>query len=451
MKIFAASPVYSKVVSGDFKFLLPILSYKTSVWIQGPFRRREKVVDKFVIDKQGRFLTGHIPSIINFCEENNQPLEIKWGFETLSYNLPSLPGITLHNYQNEAIIKSLKKGRGILHSPTASGKTVIGGALISCFPTENILFIIHTKDLLSQTLEEFEKWFPNQVGIIGTGKLEPNRITVGMIQSLNRLGPTEFDKIPNIIIVDETHHVGKFGGSYAKVLERFTNAPNRFGLTATLGYLPEAKLASEGHIGPVIAEVEMKTLIEEGFLAKPKLKLIKIPRNPKYREINKYSDLYKAAIVENKVRNKIILECTKEFLKKGLSSLILTVRIEHGHLLEEMANEYFPELKLKYVHGGSEDEDREAVRRGLISGEIKVAVATTIFNEGVNIPSLGAVINASGGKSEIAILQKIGRGLRVTDKKKEIYLVDFFDPSHRFLIEHFGERLTLYFDCGWLK
>ena len=89
--------------------------------------------------------------------------------------------------------------------------------------------------------------------------------------------------------------------------------------------------------------------------------------------------------------------------------------------------------------------------KNLKSGELDTVIATTILNEGVNIPSLGAVINAAGGKSEIIILQKIGRGLRVTDKKKEIHLVDFFDNSHRFLIEHFGERLSLYFNKEWIK
>jgi superfamily II DNA or RNA helicase len=452
MKIYAASPIYSKVVSGDHSFLHPILSYKSSVWIQGPFRRKEKIINKLVIDKNGRFLTGFIPKIKQFCDKHNRPLEIKWGFDHHTHIVPpSLPEITLHNYQHKALTEALNCSRGIIHSPTGSGKTIIAGALISSFPKENIIFIVHTKDLLKQTLDEFEKWFPNEVGVIGSGKLDPNRITVGMIQTLNRLSPTDFDKIPTVVIVDEAHHVSGFGKSYAKVLERLINAAHRFGLTATLGYLPEAQLAAEGHLGPVIAEVQMDELIDLGFLAEPKLRLIKIARNPHFRNIQKYPELYQAAIVENKVRNKRILECAKEYLEKGLSSLILTVRIEHGHILESMAENQFPELKLKYIHGGSEDEDREEVRKGLVSGEIKVAIATTIFNEGVNIPSLGAVINAAGGKSEIAILQKIGRGLRVTDEKKEIHLVDFFDPSHRFLIEHFGERLILYFDRGWIK
>ena len=452
LKIYAASPIYSRITTGDHKFLAPILSYKTSVWLPGPYSKREKVITKLVIDKMGRFLTGHIPVIKDFCEQHNRTLEIQYGFDYHQlHDAPNLPGITLHHYQEKAITKALSPGRGIIHAPTGSGKTVVAGALISCFPHQNILFIIHTKDLLSQTLEEFNKWFPNQVGVIGSGKLEPNKITIGMIQTLNRLGPTEFDKIPTVVIVDEAHHISGFGKSYAKVLERLVNAVHRYGLTATLGYLPEAKLAAEGHIGPVVAEVKMDELIDLGFLAEPKLRLIKIPRNPHFRTIKKYSDLYQAAIVENKTRNKRILECAKEYLDQGLSSLILTVRLEHGQILESMAESQYPELKLKYVHGGSESEIREEVRKGLVSGKIKVAVATTIFNEGVNIPSLGAVINAAGGKSEIAVLQKIGRGLRVTDEKKVIHLVDFFDPSHHFLIDHFGERLCIFFEKGWIK
>lgn len=451
MKIYIASPVYSRVISGDHSCLHPILSYKSSVWIQGPFSRKEKIINKLVIDKKGRFLTGFVPKIKKFCEETNRPLKIQFGFEPKSPSSPSLPGIELHHYQEKAITKALSRGRGIIHAPTGSGKTIVGAALISAYPNQNIIFIVHTKDLLSQTVEELNRWFPNQVGIIGSGKLDPNRITIGMIQTLNRIGPSEFDKVPDIVIVDECHHVGKFGGSYAKVLERYINADTRFGLTATLGYLPEAKLVAEGHIGPVIEEIQLTELIEEGFLAEPKLRLIKIPRNPHFRAIKKYSDLYQVAVVENKNRNRKILECVKEYAEKGLTSLILTIRVEHGHILEKMSHDVFPELRLKYIHGGSESEIREEVKKELNSGKIDGVIATTILNEGVNIPSLGAVINTSGGKSEIAVLQKIGRGLRVTDEKKVIYLIDFFDPSHHFLIDHFGERLCLYFDRGWIK
>jgi len=60
-------------------------------------------------------------------------------------------------------------------------------------------------------------------------------------------------------------------------------------------------------------------------------------------------------------------------------------------------------------------------------------------------------VNASGGKSEILTLQSLGRGLRtVPGVKDDVVLVDFFDPSNRYLVDHFGHRVSLYFEEGWL-
>ena len=74
----------------------------------------------------------------------------------------------------------------------------------------------------------------------------------------------------------------------------------------------------------------------------------------------------------------------------------------------------------------------------------------TIWKEGSNIPELDVVINASGGKSEMATIQIIGRGRRKTKTKSALIVYDFFDPSSRFLIEHFGFRVSLYTEMGWL-
>ena len=68
----------------------------------------------------------------------------------------------------------------------------------------------------------------------------------------------------------------------------------------------------------------------------------------------------------------------------------------------------------------------------------------------LNIPELNVVINDAGGKSEIATLQAIGRGLRRTVNKSELIIYDFFDNSHHYLVSHFGERFSLYCDMNWI-
>jgi len=77
-------------------------------------------------------------------------------------------------------------------------------------------------------------------------------------------------------------------------------------------------------------------------------------------------------------------------------------------------------------------------------------VTTVVWREGINIPALDVIVNASGGKDDLQIVQLIGRGLRLMEGKKEMTLVDFFDESSNYLIKHFGNRICLFSEKGWL-
>jgi len=90
------------------------------------------------------------------------------------------------------------------------------------------------------------------------------------------------------------------------------------------------------------------------------------------------------------------------------------------------------------------------IKEALDEKKIHCVIATAVWYEGISIRSLNVIINAAGGKSEIRTLQTIGRGLRVTDEKKTVIIWDVWDISHRYLIEHAGERLCTYMDSGWL-
>jgi hypothetical protein len=59
-------------------------------------------------------------------------------------------------------------------------------------------------------------------------------------------------------------------------------------------------------------------------------------------------------------------------------------------------------------------------------------------------------VNASGGKDEKGVLQVVGRGLRITNDKDEVLIVDIFNPSHPYLVSHFGERISLYCENNWI-
>jgi hypothetical protein len=322
-----------------------------------------------------------------------------------------------------------------------SGKTIIAMGIMSCFPTARILFLVHTLSLLTQTVEEFKKFGFNPK-VTAKGKYEFGRVVVASRQTLIRADVEEYRDEFDMVILDEAHHLNSFKSEYATILSNM-GAIYRYGITATPPSDREAQLVTTGLLGQVIDEVSIDEGIEKGFLAKPKIKILKAPYVHALKYLS-YVKLYDDAVVNNDDKNKMIADFVKEQNSAGKSCLILVNRVLHGKKL----NEIIP--KSHFVYGGTEDDLREEIKQKLEDKTVMCVIATTVWKEGINIKSIDMIINAGGGKSEITTLQSLGRGLRVTDTKKEVLLVDIFDNSNHFLVEHFGLRLCLYSDMGWL-
>lgn len=224
-------------------------------------------------------------------------------------------------------------------------------------------------------------------------------------------------------------------------------APVRIGLTATLPKKPEALMAVEGCFGPLIGEVTIQDGVEAGFLARPVIKLTPVPHDPAIRDARRWADIYDIGVVNNVARNRIIARLTREILRRNETVLIIVNKIEHGYNIQKTLRQVG--IVAEYAQGSSDSDARSKIRRAMVDRELNCVIATSVFKEGINIPSLNCVINAAGGKSEIATLQAIGRGLRVTDDKKFVTIYDFLD-SGRYLSDHAIERIKIYVEQGWL-
>ena len=71
------------------------------------------------------------------------------------------------------------------------------------------------------------------------------------------------------------------------------------------------------------------------------------------------------------------------------------------------------------------------------------------FSTGINIRNLHNIIFASPSKSQIRVLQSIGRGLRKSDNNKPTKLFDvidnlYYDKKKNFALLHSEERLKIY-------
>ena len=106
--------------------------------------------------------------------------------------------------------------------------------------------------------------------------------------------------------------------------------------------------------------------------------------------------------------------------------------------------------KVFYVSGETETSDREVIRHIIDKQKNSVVVASLgTFSTGINIRNLHNIIFASPSKSQIRVLQSIGRGLRQSDDGRATTLYDLADDLHikskkNFTLEHSAERIKIY-------
>ncbi len=459
MRIEILNPVESRVSQSDGKRIRPCLTYKAQFWksikIGNRTRkeRREYPKDVFICkdDRHWYFHTGLVSKVEAYCKRKNIPVKtIEEEGEKIVYKSPKLPDITLRLDQKELIELACIKHRGVIQAPTGTGKTILQMGVISCFPQFRTLLLAHTIGIIEQTYNELkEKGFKNVQRICGgDDRTLVGDIVVSTMQSFVKIPPKEYADYFQCVIQDEAHRISKPNGTYGKILSNL-NSQIRLAFTATLPTSPEAKFALTGLIGPLIGRQTINEAADLDILAKPKIRLIRTPKNNRVYDIRNYREAYDEGIVNNTQRNKLVMETAKEYIDEGKSVLIFVSKIEHGKNLQEIGHlilrEYIP-----FVQGSMEKDTRDQVKNCLIDKSVLCVISTTVWREGMNIPTLDVVINACGGKSEIMTLQTIGRGLRKTEDKDEVIIVDYFDPSNFFFISHFGERVTLFFDQGWM-
>ena len=134
------------------------------------------------------------------------------------------------------------------------------------------------------------------------------------------------------------------------------------------------------------------------------------------------------------------------------NTLVLFNLVEkHGKPLFKLIRDSAAEdRKIFYVSGETDVLDREAIR-AITEKETDAVIVASLgtFSTGINIRNLHNIIFASPSKSQIKVLQSIGRGLRKSDNGKDTVLYDLCDDLHwktkkNFTLLHAGIRIQIY-------
>lgn len=473
MKIEIIDYIWSKIEKSNVDQISPCLKYMRKRRVQGDYAMEEIIEEASFIDgRNGKFLTGFLPRIKEFCSTNSLNIEIN-EIENLPKPLtPILPNLTFREDQKTLLLQAGLSQRGVIKSPTGTGKTVVVAGICNMWPKSNILFLCHTLDLLTQSYKAFtEEFLLGKVIALGGGskdKIDWERkertIVVSTRQSWDKIDYSSHRDFFDIVIIDECHHCSKSNSQYANFLEE-SLAIGRFGVSATLPESEQGKMTLEGYLGPVIGEFSIQEAISKGVLAKPSLDLIPVPYSDSIGTIERYKDtflfnkennqeelvegIYTKGIVKNKTRNRLALLSAIETLDDDGSVLIMVSpsNIDHGKILSEMAKDIFG-LDIPFVCGETKKDKRLFLKEALERKEIKALIANIVWFEGINIKSINHVINAAGGKSSIQAEQIPGRGLRTTETKKTLRYTDFLDP-YKYLSHHTVMRLIVYANLGW--
>lgn len=365
------------------------------------------------------------------------------------------------DYQLEAIEYGLSHKNGLLVSPTASGKSLIIYSLLRSFLNENdqkAIIIVPTTSLVEQMYSDFADYseFDNTFNVedlchkiySGHEKNTNKRVVITTWQSIYKL-PMAWFRPFGFVCGDEAHNFK--AKSLTSILTKLCEAEYRFGTTGTLDGTQTHKLVLEGLFGPAYYVTTTKELMDTGSLATLDIDVILMKYDEEicramakatYQEEMDY-------IVQYEKRNKFI---TNLALDQDGNTLVLFQYVEkHGkplyNLIKDTAHK---RRKIFYVSGETGTDVREDIRRITESEKNAIIVASLgTFSTGVNIRNLHNIIFASPSKSQIRILQSIGRGLRKADDGRDTKLYDLADDLHwktrkNFTLNHAAERIKIY-------
>lgn len=274
-------------------------------------------------------------------------------------------------------------------------------------------------------------------------KLDRSQITAKVEEHNRKAEATaKFMERFELVIAEEAHELS--GDGFYTVMAHCKNAHYRLALTATpfMKDDEEANMKLMASCGPIAVRISEETLISRGILAKPYFKVLKLDPEFKPKRLMRstpYQAAYSEGIVNNAYRNKLFCAEVLRGMRYGLNAMMLVQHKAHGHILVEILRN--AGARAQFIDGDSTQTERQAALNALGTGALDVLVGSTILDVGVDVPSVGMICLVGGGKAEVALRQRIGRGLREKKTGPNVALiVDAYDEHNNHLKAHSAER-----------
>ncbi len=353
--------------------------------------------------------------------------------------------VTPYPYQQEILDKIRaereihNRNKNLVVAATGTGKTFIAAfdfkRVLREYPQARFLFVVHRKEILIKSRDVFRQILRNQnFGELLVGTERPDGLDqlFCSIQSLNshklcqQLSADYYD----YIVVDEFHHAA--ANSYQELLEHFT-PKFLLALTAT----------PERHDGldvmqffdyHITAEIRLPDAINKKLLSPFQyFGISDCVDLSSFRWINggydktQLNDIFNGNIQ----RANLVLMKMQEILLdiSQCRALCFCVSQKHAEYMNRFFNQHG--IMSAVLTALSPASERNTVQQRLLMREINVVCVVDLYNEGVDIPEIDTVLFLRPTESLTVFLQQFGRGLRLSEDKECLTVLDFVGNAHK--------------------
>lgn len=382
-----------------------------------------------------------------FCAPKTVPLTDRWIDEYEARRIPPPRAVSPGTQETEsppiptpvqenalaALSTTRHEGyrRGLVVLATGLGKTWLAAFDAQQQGARRVLFVAHREEILEQAAETFLRirprarigFYMGQTRDIEVDVLCASVQTLSRAAHLERFAKQHFD----YVVIDEFHHAA--AATYRRLLNHFV-PQFLLGLTATPDRSDQSDILSLCDDNLVYV-CNLFAGIESGLLAPFHYYGI-FDESVNYKELPWRNGRFDPEELTNKLATLArARHAHQQWREKRLTrTLAFCVSIRHA---EYMAT-YFSQVGITSaaVYAGSEMSRGDALER-LADRRLEVIFSVDLFNEGVDLPSIDTVMLLRPTESKILFLQQLGRGLRKSDEKSHLVVLDFIGNHQSFL------------------
>ena len=328
--------------------------------------------------------------------------------------------------------------RNLVVAATGTGKTIVAALdykrLRETLPRDRLLFVAHRREILEQSLTAFQVVLKDAAfGELFVGEHRPVRgeHVFASIQSLSeeRIEALAADAY-DVVIVDEFHHAA--ADSYERLLEKLRPRV-LLGLTAT----PErtdGRSVLHHFDGRIASELRLWKALDQELLSP--FHYFGVGGAPDLRNLSWAAGRYAPAQLSNvyTANDVFTLRVLQEVERRvrdiqTMRGLGFCVDVAHAEFMARKFTEKgLPSRAVSADTGKAQRDEALALMR---NGQLRMLFSVDLFNEGVDLPDIDTVLFLRPTESATVFLQQLGRGLRKSQRKECLTVLDFIGNAHR--------------------